>query len=78
MVRKKAMTPPQKRQQGSLIIRQSGVGLALIALALFTGLQLGGFGWRYRKWIWRFQGLAFGAVAGYVVGKLDQERPEKP
>ena len=66
------MTPPAKQSENRLTLRNSGMGLALIGLALFVGLQLGGFGWRYRKWIWRFQGLAFGAVAGYVVGKLDR------
>ena len=65
------MTPPTRQNRDRLTLRNSGMGLGFIALALIVGLQLGSFSWRYRKWIWRVQGLAFGAVAGYVAGKIE-------
>jgi len=39
-------------------------------LALLLGIQLGALHWRYRREIWRLQGLAVGCAIGFVVGRL--------
>ena len=57
-----------RREEGSLA-RSFGVGALVIALVV--GIQLGSIPWRYRRQIWQLQGFLLGALAGYVLGRLN-------
>lgn len=63
--------PPERHGQISRALGVSGVALALI-----IGIQLGAVPWRYRRELWRLQGLIAGGVIGFVVGRFS--RPDRP
>lgn len=55
--------------------RRLGVGSLVIALVV--GMQLGSIPWRYRRQIWQLQGFLLGALAGYVLGRLNGANPDE-
>jgi sulfite exporter TauE/SafE len=52
-------------------------GLGSLVIALVVGIQLGSIPWRYRRQIWQVQGFLLGAVAGYVLGRLNESPGKK-
>jgi hypothetical protein len=51
--------------------------LGSLVIALVVGIQLGSIPWRYRRQIWQVQGFLLGAVAGYVLGRLNESPGKK-
>jgi sulfite exporter TauE/SafE len=51
------------------------VGMGTLVIALVVGIQLGSIPWRYRRQIWQLQGFLLGALAGYVLGRLNAANP---
>jgi hypothetical protein len=46
-------------------------GVLALVVALVVGIQLGSIPWRFRREIWQLQGFLLGALAGYVLGRLN-------
>jgi sulfite exporter TauE/SafE len=63
------------RSNGVNLVRLFGLGSLVIALVV--GIQLGSIPWRYRRQIWQVQGFLLGAVAGYVLGRLNESPGKK-
>ncbi len=68
--------PGELNSRGGPLARRFGV-VALV-VALVVGVQLGSIPWRYRREIWRLQGFLLGALAGYVLGRLNSTPGDKP
>ena len=68
--------PGELNSRGGPLARRFGV-VALV-VALVVGVQLGSIPWRYRREIWRLQGFLLGALAGYVLGRLNDTAGDKP
>jgi hypothetical protein len=65
---------PRRSPSGGL---SSGLGVGALVIAVVVGIQLGSIPWRYRRQIWQVQGFLLGAVAGYVLGRLNESPGKK-
>jgi len=65
------------RSMGKVLPRVSLVAGVSMALALLIGIQLGALPWRYRRELWRAQGVVIGVVVGIGIGRLTVRRPEE-
>jgi hypothetical protein len=69
------------RQQPKALVQENTtklgrrVGVGTLVIALVVGMQLGSIPWRYRRQIWQLQGFLLGALAGYVLGRLNGSNP---